>query len=173
MSSEHAAAKLSRREFAALGFVAPLLSLNPTCEGPEYEGGLTSIDGIRVGHDTLEGTGCTVVLTEAGATAGVDVRGSAPGTRETDLLNPVNTVDRVQAILLSGGSAFGLEAATGVVRYLEEKNSATRPAMVRYPLCPLPFCTTLESGIPGSDPIKLQAIVPARGHHRAPSRRAM
>lgn len=85
-------------------------------------GGLTDVAGIKVGHFTLKQrpTGCTVVLCEAGAVAGVDVRGSAPGTRETDLLNPVNTVQRVQAIVLSGGSAFGLDTATGVVRYLEE-----------------------------------------------------
>ena len=62
-----------------------------------------------------------MLLFEKGATAGVDVRGSAPGTRETDLLNPVNTVQQVQAILLAGGSAFGLDAASGVVRFLEEQ----------------------------------------------------
>ena len=80
------------------------------------------MQGIRVGHftDSRRPTGCTVLIFEKGATAGVDVRGSAPGTRETDLLNPTNSVQQVQAILLSGGSAFGLDAATGVVRYLEE-----------------------------------------------------
>ncbi|HLJ30230.1 MAG TPA: P1 family peptidase [Candidatus Angelobacter sp.] len=85
-------------------------------------GGLTDVAGIKVGHFTSKQrpTGCTVVLCEAGAVAGVDVRGSAPGTRETDLLNPVNTVEQVQAIVLSGGSAFGLDTATGVMRYLEE-----------------------------------------------------
>lgn len=85
-------------------------------------GGLTDVQGIKVGHHTLKQrpTGCTVILCEAGAVAGVDVRGSAPGTRETDLLNPVNTVEQVQAIVLSGGSAFGLDTATGVMHYLEE-----------------------------------------------------
>jgi L-aminopeptidase/D-esterase-like protein len=85
--------------------------------------GLTGIAGIKVGHSTLaeRPTGCTVVLAEAGAVAGVDVRGAAPGTRETDLLNPVNLVDRVQAIVFAGGSAFGLDAASGVVRYLDER----------------------------------------------------
>jgi len=84
-------------------------------------GGLTDVAGIKVGHTTLKQrpTGCTVILCEAGAVAGVDVRGAAPGTRETDLLNPVNTVEQVQAIVLSGGSAFGLDTATGVMRYLE------------------------------------------------------
>lgn len=85
--------------------------------------GLTAVDGIKVGHHTLDArpTGCTVIVAEAGAVAGVDVRGSAPGTRETDLLNPIDTVQQVHAIVLSGGSAYGLDTATGVMRYLEEK----------------------------------------------------
>jgi L-aminopeptidase/D-esterase-like protein len=85
--------------------------------------GLTAIDGIRVGHHTLteRPTGCTVVLVEKGATAGVAVRGSAPGTRETDLLDPSNLVEQVHAIVFSGGSAFGLDAAAGVMKYLEER----------------------------------------------------
>ncbi len=84
---------------------------------------LTAVEGLKVGHDTLaeRPTGCTVILVEGGAVAGVDVRGGAPGTRETDLLNPVNMVQKVHAIVLAGGSAFGLDAAGGVVRYLEEK----------------------------------------------------
>ena len=86
--------------------------------------GLTAVAGIKVGHHTLaeHPTGCTVIVAEAGAVAGVDVRGSAPGTRETDLLNPIDTVQQVHAIVLSGGSAYGLDTATGVMRYLEEKN---------------------------------------------------
>ena len=88
-------------------------------------GSITDVPGLRAGHYTLSErpTGCTVVLCEAGAVAGVDVRGSAPGTRETDLLNPINMVDKVNAILLSGGSAYGLDAAGGVMRYLEEHNA--------------------------------------------------
>ncbi|RSL15022.1 L-aminopeptidase/D-esterase-like protein [Edaphobacter aggregans] len=87
-------------------------------------GSITDVPGLRVGHHTLSErpTGCTVILCEAGATAGVDVRGSAPGTRETDLLSPTNAVEKAHAILLSGGSAFGLDAASGVMRYLEEHN---------------------------------------------------
>lgn len=83
---------------------------------------ITDVPGIQVGHYTdLEHlTGVTVIYPENGAVAGVDVRGSAPGTRETDLLNPVNLVEQVQAIVLSGGSAYGLEAASGVMRWLEE-----------------------------------------------------
>ena len=87
--------------------------------------GLTEVDGIRVGQHTLAArpTGCTVILVEGdGAVGGVSQRGAAPGTRETDLLDPLNLVDRVNAIVLSGGSAYGLEAAHGVVRYLEERN---------------------------------------------------
>ncbi len=81
------------------------------------------LPGLRVGHytDREARTGCTVVLVEEGAVAAVDVRGAAPGTRETDLLAPENTVERVQAVLLTGGSAFGLAAAEGVVRYLQER----------------------------------------------------
>jgi L-aminopeptidase/D-esterase-like protein len=83
---------------------------------------LTDVGGIKVGHFTSRQrpTGCTAVLCEAGAVAGVDVRGSAPGTRETDLLNPTNTVQQVHAIMLTGGSAYGLDTATGAMRYLEE-----------------------------------------------------
>ncbi len=81
------------------------------------------VPGIRVGHwsDPEAATGCSVVLCEAGAVGGVDVRGAAPGTRETDLLRPGSLVERVHAVVLSGGSAFGLESATGAVRYLEER----------------------------------------------------
>src|SRR6266542_312541 len=84
---------------------------------------LTAVSGIKVGHYTLteRPTGCTVILAEAGATAGVDVRGAAPATRETDLLNPVDIVQQIHAIVLSGGSAFGLDSAGGVMRFLEEK----------------------------------------------------
>lgn len=86
--------------------------------------GITAVDGLELGHHTLEGrpTGCTVVLARNGAVGGVDVRGGAPGTRETDVLDPVKSMDtRVNAIVLSGGSAFGLDAASGVMRYLDER----------------------------------------------------
>jgi L-aminopeptidase/D-esterase-like protein len=86
-------------------------------------GSICDVGALRVGHDTdgVGVTGCTVVLCEGGAVAGVDVRGGAPGTRETDLLRPENTVERVHAVLLTGGSAYGLDAAGGVMRYLEER----------------------------------------------------
>lgn len=85
---------------------------------------LTAVPGIKVGHHTLteRPTGCTVILAEAGVAAGIDVRGAAPATAETDLLKPVNLVQQVHAITLSGGSAFGLDSRSGVVRYLDEKN---------------------------------------------------
>lgn len=85
--------------------------------------GLTAVAGLKVGHHTLDRrpTGCTVILAEAGAVAGVDVRGGAPGTRDTDLLDPVKSVQQIHAIVLSGGSAFGLAAADGVMTYLDEK----------------------------------------------------
>jgi L-aminopeptidase/D-esterase-like protein len=84
---------------------------------------LTSISGVEVGHFTHRSrpTGCTAILFRKGAVAGVDVRGAAPGTRETDLLNPINTVQQVHAIMLSGGSAYGLDTATGAMKYLEEQ----------------------------------------------------
>jgi L-aminopeptidase/D-esterase-like protein len=82
------------------------------------------IKGLKVGQaqDLEAATGCTVIICEEGATVGVDVRGGAPGTRETDLLNPVNLVQKAHAILLAGGSAFGLDAAAGAMQYLEENN---------------------------------------------------
>ena len=85
--------------------------------------GLTAVAGLEVGHftDTRRPTGCTVVIARQGAVAGVDVRGAAPGTRETDLLSPINAVDKVHAIVLAGGSAFGLDAAGGVMRWLDER----------------------------------------------------
>jgi len=96
----------------------------------------TAIGGIRVGHaeDLKAATGATVIISEAGATVGVDVRGGAPGTRETDLLNPVNLVDRVHAVLLAGGSAFGLDAAAGVMQYLEERKIGFDVRVTRVPI---------------------------------------
>ncbi|WP_255593456.1 P1 family peptidase [Achromobacter sp. ES-001] len=101
-------------------------------------GSITDVTGLRVGHytDTRRPTGCTVIIAEAGATGGVDVRGAAPGTRETDLLNPVNMVEKVHAIVLSGGSAFGLDAASGVMRYLEEKKIGFDVGVAHVPIVP-------------------------------------
>jgi len=117
-------------------------------------GGLTDIRGIKVGHftDSRRPTGCTVVLVEEGAVAGVDVRGSAPGTRETDLLNPINSVPHVHAIVLSGGSAFGLDAASGVVGYLEEKGIGFPTRIVRVPIVPAAILFDLALGDPSIRP---------------------
>lgn len=89
-----------------------------------YSGYITDVDGIKVGHEQSEEgmTGVTAIIYEDGAVGGVDVRGSAPGTRETDLFKPEKMVDRIHSVVLAGGSAFGLDAASGVMKYLEEKN---------------------------------------------------
>lgn len=99
---------------------------------------IVDVAGVRVGHftDTRRPTGCTVVLCEGGAVAGVDVRGAAPGTRETELLAPLNTVEQVHAVLLSGGSAFGLDAAGGVMRWLEERGVGVPVGPARVPIVP-------------------------------------
>ena len=99
---------------------------------------ITDIPGIRVGHDTnLEAaTGCTVILCDTPAVGGVDVRGGAPATRETDLLHPMNLVEEVNAVVLTGGSAFGLDAASGVMRYLEERGIGYDAGIARVPLVP-------------------------------------
>jgi len=109
---------------------------------------VTDISGIKVGHytDREAVTGCTVVLCEAGAVAGADIRGSAPGTRETELLRPGNLVEKVQAVLLSGGSAFGLNAAGGVMRYLEERGLGQQTSAAKVPIVPAAFIYDLGIG---------------------------
>jgi len=112
-------------------------------------GSLTDVGGLKVGHftDTRRPTGCTVVLCEDGAVAGVDVRGGAPGTRETDLLNPVNTVQQIYGLCLSGGSAFGLDAASGVMRYLDEKGIGFPVSRsIHVPIVPAAVLFDLEVG---------------------------
>ncbi len=131
---------------AALAGTAALAGRSRAEETPA--GGITGIAGIRVGHftDSRRPTGCTVVLFDKGGTAGVDVRGAAPGTRETDLLNPVNTVQQVQAIVLTGGSAFGLDAATGVMRHLEEHGLGFHIGKIVVPIVPAAVIYDLELG---------------------------
>lgn len=111
---------------------------------------ITDISGIRVGHDTNldAGTGCTVILCDIPAVGGVDVRGGAPATRETDLLRPLHMVEQVHAILLTGGSAFGLDAASGVMRYLEERNIGVDTAVARVPIVPAAAIFDLAFGLP-------------------------
>lgn len=131
---------MNRRNFSRLAMTLPLAaaassnasgSSSPApqpedrdeTEQSTYDGGLTDIDGFRVGHytDPEQNTGCTVVLCGQGAVGGVSVRGASPGTRETDLLKPESTVEKVHAVMLSGGSAYGLETAAGAMQYLEER----------------------------------------------------
>jgi len=109
---------------------------------------ITDVRGIEVGHaqDDEALTGCTVILCRKGAVAGVDVRGGAPGTRETDLLNPINLVQKVHAIVLAGGSAFGLDAATGVMHYLEEKKIGFNTGAARVPIVPSAILYDLNIG---------------------------
>src|SRR5215468_12198455 len=110
---------------------------------------ITDVPGIRVGHwtDAVARTGCTVVLLpDEGAVAGVDVRGPAPGTRETDLLAPGRLVERIHAICLCGGSAFGLGAADGVMRYLRERGVGFPTGPLPVPIVPAAVIFDLASG---------------------------
>lgn len=109
---------------------------------------LTAIDRIQVGHatDTDARTGCTVIICPEGATAGVDVRGAAPGTRETESIRPGRLIQKVHAVLLTGGSAFGLDAAGGVVQYLEENDIGFHAGSVRVPIVPAAVIFDLHVG---------------------------
>jgi len=115
-----------------------------------YPGYITDVKGIKVGHSQSEEgmTGCTAVICEGGATGGVDVRGSAPGTRETDLLKPEKLVDRIHAVVLAGGSAFGLEAASGVMRYLEERDVGFDVGVAKVPIVASAVIFDLNIGDP-------------------------
>ena len=119
--------------------------------------GITDVAGIKVGHytDVSAATGCTVVLCERGAVGGVDIRGSAPGTRETDLLGPTYHINEVHAVLLGGGSAFGLDAASGVMRYLEERGIGYDAGVAKVPIVPAAILFDLGIGDgkvrPGAD----------------------
>ncbi|MBE3119342.1 MAG: P1 family peptidase [Candidatus Atribacteria bacterium] len=109
---------------------------------------ITDIPGIEVGQaqDDEALTGCTVILCRKGAVGGVDVRGSAPGTRETDLLNPINLVDKVHAVVLAGGSAFGLDAASGVMKYLAEQKIGYGLGATLVPIVPAAILFDLGLG---------------------------
>ena len=111
-------------------------------------GSLTDVPGIQVGHFTHDKrpTGCTVVLSQEGAVAGVDVRGGGPGTRETDLLRPEMSVKQVHAVVLSGGSAYGLATADGVMRYLEERGVGYRAGSAVVPIVPAAILFDLRVG---------------------------
>src|SRR4030067_2013700 len=112
---------------------------------------ITDVPGLRVGHAQDEPAlpGCTVILCEAGAVGGVDQRGGAPGTREVDALHPMHLVSKVHGIVLAGGSAFGLEAATGAMRYLEERGVGFDTHIARVPI--VPAAILFDLGIGKSD----------------------
>jgi L-aminopeptidase/D-esterase-like protein len=114
----------------------------------KHNNAITDIPGIEVGQaqDDEALTGCTVILCRKGAVGGVDVRGSAPGTRETDLLNPINLVDKVHAVVLAGGSAFGLDAASGVMKYLAEQKIGYGLGATRVPIVPAAILFDLGLG---------------------------
>lgn len=118
--------------------------------------GLTDIPGIRVGHvsdfDAL--TGCTAILCDGGAVAGVDIRGSATGTSEIDVMNPGHVTDRVHAVVFAGGSAFGLEAASGVRRFLERKGIGFDTGAAKVPIVPCAILYDLGIGKPNVRPTR-------------------
>ena len=113
-----------------------------------FPGSITDVPGIKLGHahDLTALTGCSVIICEKGATGGVDQRGGSPGTRETDLLRPMHQVEKVHAITLAGGSAFGLEAATGVMRFLEERKIGFNVRVTHVPIVPAAILFDLEIG---------------------------
>ena len=117
---------------------------------PHPAGAITDVAGIEVGHftDARRPTGCSVVIAREGAVAGVDVRGAAPGTRETELLHPSNLVERVHAITLAGGSAWGLDAASGVMAWLEENNIGLPVGFGLVPIVPAAVLFDLPVGDP-------------------------
>lgn len=126
-------------------------------------GSITSVSGLLCGHftDPRRPTGCTVVLAPDGAVAGVDVRGAAPGTRETELLSPLNSVEKIHAVLLAGGSAFGLDAAGGVMRWLEARGIGVQVGSARVPIVPAAILFDLFDGFTGDITIRPDA---AAGH---------
>ncbi|HKX29650.1 MAG TPA: P1 family peptidase [Blastocatellia bacterium] len=146
----------TRREFLERGLASASLPLvadqapKPDSTALGEGGRITDVRGLKVGHytDGRRPTGCTVVICEEGAVAGVDVRGAAPGTRETDLLDPVNLVQRVHAVVLSGGSAFGLDTATGVMRYLEDRGIGFPTGVAKVPIVPAAILFDLGVGDP-------------------------
>jgi L-aminopeptidase/D-esterase-like protein len=117
-------------------------------------GSLVDVPGVEVGQHTLEArlTGCSVALARQGAVAAVDVRGAAPGTRETDLLDASNLVEKVHAIVLCGGSAFGLDAASGVMRWLDERGIGLATPHGAVPIVPAAVLFDLSVARPGDDP---------------------
>ena len=129
---------------------------------------LCDVPGVRVGHATdLDGlTGCTAILFDGRAVAGVDVRGASPGTRETDLLSPLGNVQEIHAVLLTGGSAFGLSAASGVVSFLEDRGVGYDVGVARVPLVPAAVIFDLAVGSPAARPGPEMGYAAARDAER-------
>ena len=136
---------------------------------------ITDVRGIEVGHaqDEEALTGCTVILCRKGAVAGVDVRGGAPGTRETDLLDPINVVEKIHAVVLAGGSAFGLDAAGGVMHYLEGQKIGFETGAAKVPIVPSAILYDLGLGRANARPdfamgyhaaVSASALPPAEGN---------
>jgi L-aminopeptidase/D-esterase-like protein len=164
---------MDRRRFGLGMAGAALAGLFPPFEDIRDgggDGGLTDVTGLKVGHftDTRRPTGCTVVLAEAGAVCGVDVRGGAPGTRETDLLDPVASAEAVHGIVLSGGSAFGLDAASGVVRFLEERKVGVAFGGAVIPIVPAAILFDLRVGDPLVRPDAAAGYAAARAASAGP-----
>ena len=132
--------------------------------------GLTDIPGIKVGHATdLEGlTGCTVILCEGGAAAGVEIRGYATGTQEIDTLHPMHVTDRIHGLVLSGGSAFGLESASGVRRYLEQKGIGFDMRVARVPIVPAAILFDLGLGKASARPTREMGMTAAAMANEGP-----
>ena len=130
---------------AALAWFVASLSAQTA---PRSNTTITAVPGIKVGHYTLaeRPTGCTVILVDGDAVGGVSQQGAAPATRETDLLHPLNLVDKVNAVVLAGGSAFGLDAASGVVRWLEEHGVGFPTAAGKVPIVPAAAIFDLSVG---------------------------
>ena len=138
--------------------IATTIYLRAQSKPVQQHKGITDVAGITVGHFTLTGrpTGCTVIVVDgAGAMGGISQRGAAPGTRETDLLNPLNMVETVNAIVLTGGSAYGISVADGVMRYLEEKKTGYPIAGTVVPI--VPTAVLMDLGFGGSSTIRPNA----------------
>ncbi|MFZ1126157.1 MAG: P1 family peptidase [Candidatus Baltobacteraceae bacterium] len=137
---------------------------------PQAAGSIVDVPGISVGHahDVSARTGCTVVLTGRGAVCGVDVRGAAPGTRETDTLAPASHLEIVHALVLSGGSAFGLDAACGVMRVLEERGIGFAVGPFFVPIVPAAVLFDLFAGDGGVRPDGAMGAAAARAASREP-----
>jgi L-aminopeptidase/D-esterase-like protein len=133
-------------------------------------GAITDVPGIEVGQaqDEEALTGCTVILCRKGAVGGVDVRGGAPGTRETDLLNPINLVSKVNAVVLAGGSAFGLEAASGVMKYLAEQKIGYGFGGSKVPIVPAAIIYDLGLGKSDHHPDLEMGYAAASGANAGP-----